>query len=111
MTDKILLIRMAEAGDVLSVGLPAVRYFKTKFPNADISVLTYGDCAGFFTIAEPSVSLITLPQDEWPENIINAIETFLGLAEKIIGQGFSRIVNLDTAFMPCFLARFFKRRG
>ncbi|MDU0355721.1 hypothetical protein RS130_19180 [Paraglaciecola aquimarina] len=30
------------------------------------------------------------------------------MAENIIGQEYSQIVNLDTAFMPCFLSRFLK---
>lgn len=111
MKDNILLIRMAEPGDVLAIGLPAVRYFKQQYPDATISVLTYGHSQAFFTLGEPDISVITLPQGKWPDNILMAMEVFLGLAEQVIQRGFSRIVNLDSAFMPCFLARFLKDSG
>lgn len=39
------------------------------------------------------------------------MESFLGLAEDIIIDAYSQIVNLDTAFMPCFLARFLQDAG
>ena len=35
----------------------------------------------------------------------------LGLAEKIVGEEFEQIINLDTWFMPCFLTRFLKDAG
>lgn len=111
MSENILIIRMADKGDVLSVGLPAVRFFQKKYPAAKVSVLTYGDCAQFFNLGTPDVNVISLEQNTWPENIISAMEVFLGLAEQIIGEGFTKIVNLDTAFMPCFLARFLKDAG
>jgi len=35
----------------------------------------------------------------------------LGLAEEIVGENYSQIINLDTTFMPCFLARFLADAG
>ncbi|WP_414830116.1 glycosyltransferase family 9 protein [Alteromonas sp. H39] len=111
MSEKILLIRMAEQGDVLAIGLPAVRYFQKRYSNAQITVLTYGSCGVFFEKGAPQVQVMRLEQGHWPDNIVIAMETFLGLAEKVVAENFSHIVNLDTAFMPCFLARFLKDAG
>lgn len=111
MSEKILLIRMAEQGDAIAIGLPAARYFQKRYPKAQITVLTYGDSTVFFEKGVPQVNLMQLPQGAWPDNIVAAMETFLGLAEDVVAENFSLIVNLDTAFMPCFLARFLKDAG
>ncbi|MCU7554987.1 hypothetical protein OCL06_10280 [Alteromonas sp. ASW11-19] len=111
MKDKILIIRMADPGDVLAIGLPALRYFQHHYPQADITFLTHGNSATFIEMGAPGVPVITLPQGEWSDNIVEAMEQFLGLAEKIVAGGFTRIINFDTAFMPCFLARFLKDAG
>lgn len=108
---KILLIRMLGLGDVTCIGVPALRYFKSKFPEAEISVLTFAAGREVFELAEPGVNIIALEKHEWPDNIIPAMEAFLGLAEKIVGEEFEQIVNLDTWFMPCFLTRFLKDAG
>lgn len=108
---KVLLIRMLGLGDVTSIGIPALRYFKSRFPEAEISVLTFAAGREVFELAEPGINIIALEKHEWPENIIPAMETFLGLAEKIVGEGFEQIINLDTWFMPCFLTRFLKDAG
>lgn len=108
---KLLLIRMAESGDVLAIGVPAIRYFKSIFPTAEISFLTYGDNAEFIKLAEPDVDILCLKQGDWPELLLPAMEKFIGLAEPIVERGFDRIINLDTAFMPCLLSRFLKDMG
>ncbi|BDX07793.1 hypothetical protein [Planctobacterium marinum] len=108
---KILIIRMLGLGDVTCIGIPAIRYIKSKYPEADISVLTFSAGADVIQLAEPDVSIIKMEKDEWPDNIIHAMERFLMLAEKIIGHEYEKIINLDTWFMPCFLARFLKDAG
>lgn len=109
--DKILIVRMLDISEIVNITVPAVRYFKQKFPDAEIHVLTYGKGATLINLAEPEVKVISLPEGQWPDNILLAMESFLGLAEDIIGYNFGRIVNLDTSFMPCFLARFLKDAG
>ncbi|TDF39437.1 hypothetical protein EYS14_07935 [Alteromonadaceae bacterium M269] len=112
MTEKkILIIRMHDPSDVVAVGLPAVRYFKQQFPEADLELLTYGPQTEFIKLAEPRLQVMPLPQEPWPDNIIPAMEYFIGIAGKIIEGEYSQIVNLDTSFMPCFLARFLKDAG
>ena len=108
---KILLIRMLKAGDVACIGVPALRFFKQKFPNAEVHFLTYGEGADIIKLAEADTKLISLPAEQWPNELLPAMEAFLGLAEQVVGEGYEQIINLDTAFMPCFLARFLKDAG
>ncbi|MFT4940873.1 MAG: ADP-heptose:LPS heptosyltransferase [Paraglaciecola sp.] len=109
--EKILLIRMLSIGDVACIGLPALRFFQRKFPDADIHFLTFDQGADIIRLAEPDVTVSSLTAEQWPNDLLPAMEVFLGLAENIIGEGYNQIVNLDTAFMPCFLARFLKDAG
>lgn len=108
---KILLIRMLGLGDVTCIGVPALRYFKHRFPEAEFTFLTFSAGQEVIRLAEPDVDIIGLEKDQWPDNIIPAMETFMGLAEKIVSREFTQIVNLDTWFMPCFLTRFLKDAG
>lgn len=108
---KILIIRMLGLGDVTCIGLPALRYIKQQNPTAEIHFLTFAAGKEIVQLAEPDVHVFGLDKGDWPDNIIYAMETFLGLAETIVGEGYQQIINLDTWFMPCFLARFLKDAG
>ncbi len=108
---KILLVRMLGLGDVTCIGIPAIRYFKSKFPEAEIHFLTYAAGKEVVSLAEPDINIIELEKGKWPDDFLFAIEAFLGLAEKVIGEAYTQIVNLDTWFMPCFLARFLRDAG
>lgn len=110
-THKILLIRMLDKGDALCIGVPALRYFRQKFQGASLHFLGFAQGKVLVSAAEPDVTVSGLELHEWPEHIIPAMETFLGLAEQIIAEGYSQIICLDTAFMPCFLSRFLKDAG
>lgn len=109
--EKILIIRMLELGDVLSIALPAIRHLQDNNPDAEIVCLTYAKGQEIIQLGSPNIKVICLPIGHWPDNIVQAMETFLGLAEDVIEQAFDRIINLDTAFMPCFLSRFLKDAG
>ncbi|MFA3790628.1 glycosyltransferase family 9 protein [Aliiglaciecola sp. SL4] len=108
---KILVIRMLEMGDVASIAVPTIRQLQRQNPQAEIYCLTHGLGADVVKLAAPSTKVLTLPNHEWPDNILQSLEAFLGLAETIIEIGFEQIINLDTAFMPCVLARFLKDAG
>lgn len=108
---KILLIRMLGLGDVTCVGIPAVRHLKKLFPDAEISMLTYAAAKDVVSLAEPDVKILHMQKGEWPDNILQAMEAFLGLSEKIIAEEYTQVINLDTWFMPCFLTRFLKDAG
>lgn len=109
--EKILLIRMLDLGDVTCIGVPSVRYLKHKYPNAEIHFLTYAEGLEVMALAEPQIKTFGLQKGEWPEEILKAMEVFLGLAEIIIEEAYSKIINLDTWFMPNFLSRFLKDAG
>lgn len=109
--NKILLIRMLGLGDVTCIGIPAIRHLKNKFPDAEITVLTYAAGKEILSLAEPDVNIMHMQKGEWPDNILQAMEAFLGLSEKIITEEYTQVINLDTWFMPCFLTRFLKDAG
>jgi ADP-heptose:LPS heptosyltransferase len=110
-TEKVLLIRMLSSADVCAIGLPVLRYFQKTLPGAEIHFLTFGDGAELIKLAEPSVLVKNVTKEQWPDEFFLAMESFLGIAEDIIGENYSQIVNLDTTFMPCFLARFLADAG
>ena len=111
MTQKILIIRMMETPDVAAIGVPAIRYVKKRLPEASIHCLTFAQGEDIIRLAEPDVTVFSLAQEQWPADLLAAMEVFLGLAEIIVGQSYDEIINLDTMFMPCLLARFLKDAG
>lgn len=111
MANKILLIRMLGFGDVTCIGIPALRHLRQKFPDAELHMLTYAAGEEVIKLAMPDVKVYALKKGEWPEDIVGAMQVFMGLAEDILGEEYSQIINLDTWFMPCFLARFLKDAG
>ena len=108
---KILIIRMLGLGDVTCIGIPALRFVQQQNPDAEIHFLSYAAGLDVIRLAAPEIKVFGLEKDQWPDNIVFAMETFLGLAEAIVGEGYQQIINLDTWFMPCFLARFLKDAG
>ncbi|MCU4674757.1 hypothetical protein N7931_03830 [Catenovulum sp. 2E275] len=108
---KILIIRLLNVSDVASIGVPALRYFKKQYPEAQISFMTFAQGGEIIELAEPSVNVIKLDKTDWPDNLLPAMESFLGFAEQIVGEGYDQIINLDTSFMACFLTRFLKDAG
>lgn len=108
---KILVVRMLEMGDVASIALPAIRYIKQATPNAEVYCLTHAQGHELIASLEPDIQLLGLENGIWPDNIFQGLEAFLGIAESVIEIKFDQIINLDTAFMPCFLVRFLKDAG
>jgi ADP-heptose:LPS heptosyltransferase len=102
---KILLIRMMGLGDVASILIPAVKIVARQHPDARIHVLTYGAGAELMALAPGVEQVHPIATEEWPNEIGPAIQSFLRIAERVAAQRFERIINLDTWFMPCFLAR------
>lgn len=108
---KILIIRLLNVPDVASIGVPALRYFQKQYPDAEFHFMTFSQGAEVLKLADDSVKLIQLNKNDWPDSLIPAMESFLGYAETIIGEGYDQIINLDTSFMACFLTRFLKDAG
>lgn len=109
---KILMIRMMGLGDVASVLIPAVKMMRRKHPDAEIGVVTYGaGCELMEQVAEVDKMFTVFPE-QWPNDIFPAMESFVDIAGVLASQGpFDRIINLDTWFMPCFLAQILKDAG
>ncbi|MBU2877988.1 glycosyltransferase family 9 protein [Aliiglaciecola lipolytica] len=108
---KVLVIRMLEMGDVASIAVPTIRQLQQQNPDTEVYCLTHGGGVDVLQLAVPNAKILSLPDQHWPDNILHALEAFIGLAEQIIELGFEQILNLDTAFMPCILARFLKDAG
>ncbi|WP_166424999.1 hypothetical protein [Paraglaciecola sp. 20A4] len=109
--ERILLIRMLSVKDTATIGVAALRHFQHKFPESNIDFLTFGDGVDIIHLVDPKITTLSLSAHAWPNDLLVAIEAFLGLAEQIIPMEYTQIVNLDTAFMPCFLARFLHDAG
>lgn len=109
--NKILIINMLGVAEVASIGIPALRYVKQQFPDAEVQVLSFAEGKRLFELAEPDCTVWGLENGQWPDDFFPALEAFLGLAEHIVGEGYKQIIQLDTAFLPCFLARFLKDAG
>jgi ADP-heptose:LPS heptosyltransferase len=102
---KILIIRMMGLGDVASILVPAVTLYRKKYPNAHICVLTY-EAGGEIMELHPGVDqVMSITKGQWPEDLLPATREFMRIGQLISAEQFDLIANLDTWFMPCFLAR------
>nr|WP_252731910.1 hypothetical protein [Paraglaciecola arctica] len=102
---------MLSSADVCAIALPVLRYFQKNNPDAELHFLTFADGTDLIKLAEPSITIHHVTKEQWPDEFFQAMESFLGLAEQIIGENYSQIINLDTSFMPCFLTRFLADAG
>lgn len=108
---RILLIRMMGLGDVASILVPAAYIYKQRHPFASITALTY-EAGGEIMSLHPAVNeVITIGREDWPNDLLPTVQRFIRLGESIAAEQFDLIVNLDTWFMPCFLARALRDTG
>lgn len=56
-------------------------------------------------------SVLAVTADQWPSDIGQAIPSFTNIADVVLGLHYDLIINLDTWFMPCFLASILKEAG
>lgn len=108
---KILVMRMMGFGDVASVLIPAVKLVKKEHPEATIDVLTYGPGIELMQLVPEVNAVLAVSQQQWPDELLPAIDSFMKIADVIIAQQYDLVINLDTWFMPCFLARVLKDSG
>lgn len=99
---------MTGLGDVASILVPAVRLVQQQHPEASISVLTYGAGCELMELIPGIHSILDVTSERWPNDLDFAVQNFMDIAEFVAAQQFDRIINLDTVFMPCFLARVLK---
>jgi len=102
---------MLGLGDVFCIGIPALRLLRKQWPDAQFGFLTFAS-GGEAIALEPGLDdVIVLPKGGWPNDILPAIGAFAALAEKIVAARYNVVYNLDTWFMPCFMARLLKDAG
>ncbi|MDI1361325.1 hypothetical protein [Methylotenera sp.] len=108
---KILIIRMMGFGDVASILIPAVNMVHQQHPNAIVDVLTYGAGVEIMSLVPTVNAVLAVSAEQWPSDVDKAVASFIDIAQVVIEQDYDLIINLDTWFMPCFLARVLKDSG
>lgn len=98
-------------GDVASILIPAVKIIQSSYPQARIDVMTLGAGVELMTLVPEVNAVLAVTKDQWPSDIHQATDSFMSIADVVAQQGYDLIINLDTWFMPCFLASFLKESG
>ncbi len=98
-------------GDVASILLPGVKIIQSQYLYAKIDVLTYGAGVELMALVPEVNAVLAITKEQWPSDIAQATISFMGVAEVVIQQDYDLVINLDTWFMPCFLARTLKDSG
>lgn len=102
---KVLMVRTLGLGDVACIGLPAAHALRRRFPDAQLEALTLGAGRELFEL-HPAIDRVhEIAREEWPDDLALAIPSFARIAERVAAERYDLTVNLDTWFMPCFLAR------
>ena len=108
---RILLIRCMGLGDVASILAPAVSIYKNHYSTAVITTLTYEAGAEIMQLHPEVDDVITIKKEDWPDDLVPALDMFMRLAQFIAAKNFDLVVNLDTWFMPCFLTQILRDAG
>lgn len=108
---KVLIIRLVGLGDVASILLPAVKILHADIPQANIDVMTFGAGVELMTLAPEVNAILAVTQEQWPGDMHEATASFMSIANVVMQQKYDLVINLDTWFMPCFLAKVLKESG
>lgn len=108
---KTLIIRMSGFGDVAAILIPAVKLIRYQQPQSSIDVLTYSAGNELMALVPGVDSILAITPEQWPNDLHRAVQSFMDIAETVISKQYDQIINLDTWFMPCFLARILKDLG
>lgn len=98
------MIRMQGLGDVASILVPAVRLLRQRHPGAAIDALTFDAGVEVMALMPEVNAILAVTKEQWPDSLLPAIDSFLQIGETVVAQNYDLILNLDTWFMPCFLA-------
>jgi ADP-heptose:LPS heptosyltransferase len=98
-------------GDVASILIPAVKIIHQQYVHSSVDVLTCGAGVELMSLVPEVHSVLAVTASQWPSDFDKAVASFMDIAEVVISQRYDLIINLDTWFMPCFLARFLKDSG
>lgn len=108
---KILLLRMMGLGDVASILLPAAKIMRQRYPDAELDVMTFNVGAELMGLMPEVDKVHMVTSEQWPSEMQEALPRFIDLAEYLAYEQYDQIINLDTWFMPCVLARCLKDMG
>lgn len=108
---KILLLRMMGLGDVASILLPAAKIMRQRYPDAELDVMTFNVGAELMGLMPEIDKVHMVTSEQWPSEMQEALPRFIDLAEYLAYEEYDQIINLDTWFMPCVLARCLKDMG
>ncbi len=108
---KILLIRLMGLGDVASILVPALKLVRAQYPQATTDVMTYAAGVELMNLVPEVNAILEVKPEQWPDDFQQAIPHFMQIAEVVIAQQYDLVINFDTWFMPCFLARVLKDAG
>lgn len=98
-------------GDVASILIPACKMVQADYPLAKINVLTYGAGVELMTLVPEVDTVLSVTKEQWPSDIHLAISNFIAIADVVVQQHYDLVINLDTWFMPCFLASVLQEAG
>jgi len=110
-SERILLIRMMGLGDVAAILVPAVRLIRRRHPAARIDVMTFEAGTQIMERVAEVTDILSVTRAQWPDPLPEAMRSAAALAEQIARRGYDRVINFDTWFFPCFLARLVMEAG
>ena len=102
---RVLVIRMMGLGDVACIGLPGLRMLRRAHPEAAFSFMTFAAGGEIIQLESGLEHVYVVPPQDWPKDFSAASRSFFDWGKLIAAEKFDLIYNLDTWFMPCFLAR------
>lgn len=102
---------MMGLGDVASILVPALKLIREQHPGATTDVLTYEAGSQLMELMPEVNKVLAVSREQWPDDLGPAIQSFINIAEVVAVQQYDLIINLDTWFMPCFLARLMQDSG
>lgn len=108
---KVLIIRLMGLGDVASILIPAVKIVRADNPQAHIDVLTFGAGVELMALVPEVNAVLAVTKEQWPSDMHQATASFMSIADAVVRQRYDLVINLDTWFMPCFLASLLKESG
>lgn len=98
-------------GDVASILIPALKIIRRRYPDAEIDVLTFGPACELMELVEDVHALLRIEKEQWPSPILDGVLSFQSIGEVVMAQQYDKIINYDTWYMPCFLARYLMECG
>jgi len=108
---RILAIRMMGLGDVAAILVPALRLIQQANPTAQLEAMTFAAGVQILERVTELDAIVPVTPEQWPDPLPEAMRSAAALAGMIADRGYDRVINFDTWFFPCFLARLTMEAG